>query len=1206
MTPSYTCFFHPRAGFDRAGLDDVCPECGRPYRWPLDNAPDSIGPYKVLGPKARGFYGTTYIVTKPPLSQKRLLKIVPKKTYIVMGKSWETECEEHALLATPNQPHFARLIDCGEASVDFRGDVIECYWAELDYYDGPTLKELLEKGEADVLAVAQIALDLLEMLRVLEMKERHHNDLHAGNIIVAQLAESELRRTPPDIERSLRAVAIDFGSLAPAPKAGRPSDRERIGEMLIAVAEKLLRSNPDQSDSRIYRLAAVLTQLRDIFSPAPGTTVQPTYEEISALVKRAVSFVDEVDWDEDDPIASFTEGYNAQTLRPSTVARLLVDDEKWTTDIATGGAQVVLGMRGCGKTMLLRSLDFHARVASARNAQIDPMGKIRDDHFVGLFVSGQRLLDARRGDDVDFRPLLFVAYAREAARVIRHLEQIGTSDLDPQATSYVMDVLRTHVGGLPDEVVLSPVSSELDHSLSRLLSQVAAAKVVLTLGASSATAFQDLARALARASSVWGNVRILFLLDDISTRYLTSVLIAQVLAEVLFQSDVCAFKITTEAQTWITILRSPGNVEILREERDFKRFDLGERVGRRLAKDGWRFIDALLTRRLEEIDRAKVFGGRPAAEILGRHSLQHIAEQIVDSEATSVQRKQIYFGIDALSSICVGNIGDTIGLFDRMMEAVAGAPAVPIPSTAQHKAFMDYCVQRLFELNTRMVDLKDFAMGFADAAHELLRRSGAKKSGASERLRQYTKVYVRLGDRDSGELFQRVRELIDAGVFVFDGGSPRSKTRDFDPLQHFILAYRKLLGLSSFIPLSDRDRFELSGTALKEWLESPRGSADILIRNQDNSEGVEDDDDIESNDEVGSMRPGRNGGQTIASQGLLLLPGTSSVRFRAAPPDLPKVTVETLSLGDLANAKSLFVFTALGFEQRALESTNRLLAIACVRSAIAVDYPRPLRSDAVEAALKAAGAHLRLIRSPDEIVFDDDSSDLLIDVTGMKTTFVFEGVRRALRSRRKIWVLYTGAKQYAPTDEEIGAVLSGRDEDNLSSADLEQLRALASGESHEYEFVRLMPPRDDITRPLALLAVASPKIMRLEKLVAERSFDQLYLLTSSRKTLRGQLSRLAASAVAISVGNGRVHEVSSTGLQENVELLERLYRDAFVQGGMDVAFGLTGSKVQGVAMAALSERVKVAEAWYVTPSSYDADTFTGGTGESKVFRIALE
>jgi hypothetical protein len=60
-------------------------------------------------------------------------------------------------------------------------------------------------------------------------------------------------------------------------------------------------------------------------------------------------------------------------------------------------------------------------------------------------------------------------------------------------------------------------------------------------------------------------------------------------------------------------------------------------------------------------------------------------------------------------------------------------------------------------------------------------------------------------------------------VFVLEAGpdAPRTKTRDSNPITQFILTYRKLFGLSNFIGLSQRDRFELSGDDLEEWLSHP-------------------------------------------------------------------------------------------------------------------------------------------------------------------------------------------------------------------------------------------------------------------------------------------------------------------------------------------------------------------------------------------------
>ena len=54
------------------------------------------------------------------------------------------------------------------------------------------------------------------------------------------------------------------------------------------------------------------------------------------------------------------------------------------------------------------------------------------------------------------------------------------------------------------------------------------------------------------------NAPVFFLLDDVSTRHLDEVSIRDLVSQLLFSSESCAFKIATETQTLELVLRSPG------------------------------------------------------------------------------------------------------------------------------------------------------------------------------------------------------------------------------------------------------------------------------------------------------------------------------------------------------------------------------------------------------------------------------------------------------------------------------------------------------------------------------------------------------------------------------------------------------------------------------------------------------------------------
>ena len=64
--PSFGCFAHPSKGFEDRTLDDRCPECDRPYRFPLTEHPTNIREFTIQRSLGRGFYGAIYLATSGP------------------------------------------------------------------------------------------------------------------------------------------------------------------------------------------------------------------------------------------------------------------------------------------------------------------------------------------------------------------------------------------------------------------------------------------------------------------------------------------------------------------------------------------------------------------------------------------------------------------------------------------------------------------------------------------------------------------------------------------------------------------------------------------------------------------------------------------------------------------------------------------------------------------------------------------------------------------------------------------------------------------------------------------------------------------------------------------------------------------------------------------------------------------------------------
>src|SRR5579884_838215 len=766
MPNYFCCFLDPAKSHEVRTLDDLCPDCGRPYGFPLDQPPEEISDYRVVQALGRGFYAATYLAERGALGRKYVLKVVPTSIYDFFAKDFQEECRLHLDVAEHSE-HLVDIVDMlGPIAIRF-GDVsVECHVAVLEYVEGPKLLDFVNDPARPATAIAQVSIDLLQLLRELEAKERYHNDLHDQNIIVQHLGAGSRRADAVDEE--VRAVAIDLGSLADASKsADRLGDLQSVARHLFSLARRLL-EDPDRAAETDYRLAAQLEEIGRMLTPDALKQRTPDFDHFIDLVRDAVRFVASP-WMEPGPLKRFNEAYNAQTLHPWFVSQLLVDPEgEWLPAVSTPEPQIITGMRGCGKTMLLRALQFHARAhAAQRNgAEGDRViEELRRDRYVGLYVSCNRLLDGLgdpSGELHEPYARLFLAYAREALRAVRHLRELDRSQVVLDFHAQLAAVVGRYLEG-SDE--LADVASEmaLERCLQRMSASLERGESTFTLSANHTIVFAQLAEAVRSCSPVWQNATVLYLLDDVSTRHLERNSVSTLLATLLFPSDSCAFKLTTELQTVEDILRSPGGIERARPGRDYEMFDLGAAVNERLRplSKGRQFISDILDARRRHFPPHPEI---PPMEVLGRIPLHQIAGEIVSSDRTARERKAIYQGINALTALCVGDIGDVIYLYEMMLRASAGREREPIDARIQHRCFREYCARRLYHLNRRDKRMRDFAMSFAQASHDLLVQSHRDlEAGNESRLRIYSKLYVSITTGDTARQFEQIRDLIDAG-----------------------------------------------------------------------------------------------------------------------------------------------------------------------------------------------------------------------------------------------------------------------------------------------------------------------------------------------------------------------------------------------------------------------------------------------------------
>ena len=1225
----FTCFFHPREDRSEHDISDSCPECSRPYSYPLDNAPGTIRDFRIVEPLGRGFYAATYSATYGNLGTKVVLKVTPKETYRHFNKDFNAESRLHVEVSQGTQ-HLAEIVDAFDSDVNFGDTVISCHVAHLQYVEGPTLgKFLSDPNNRTARNLAQISVDLFSLMQELSSKRLYHNDLHDKNIIIKQL-DRRSYRSGETIEPSIKAIAIDLGSLSEMSKSG-PLD-DRLGDLLQVVRHILnfrnyLLENPSSITDVEYRLAIQLDQIGHMLAPDPLSQKEPPYGDI--ITQLQIGFGrSSSPWKAPSELTSFSESYNAQTLHPGFVRQLLVDpDDEWLAAVSGNGPQVITGIRGCGKTMLLKAMQSHSQIIHNvdNSSDIDEaIVKIEKEGYLGLYVPTNRLLDtlgSTPGPVHEPYARLFVAYALEAIRAAMHLGELKPGLVSPGYWQYIGKVVTAYIKGTSG-LNEAPTETALESQLFAILVSLDRGEDRYTLAGSPAVAFPQLAEAVRSISSVWANATVLYLLDDVSTRNLGESDIAELLGTLLFAHPSCAFKMTTEVQTMELLLKSPGLVETARIGRDYDTYDLAAKVVDSLNNGkGIEFVERILA------SRARFYPKHPAHEprkLLGEASLEQIARDIAATTPNAPQKKEVYRGINALTALCVGDIGDILKIYEAILTHFDGS-TLPISFEKQSGEFQEYCSKQLYHLNRRKGELKDFALSFARAAHNLLVKSSkAAETSRRRQLRQHTQIYVRVTTGDMVWQFEKLRELVDAGVFVLRGGPdvPRTKTRDSNPTQHFILSYRKLYGLSSFIGLSNRDRFELSGEDLLAWLENPASGDRILGRNLGLAEG-QDDGERPTGDTVFSnanpvpsdekadrqlVMPMVMVNHQVAAADHEQLTNANNIQtatsYANSVSRLPIITeIEDISddSGSIAT-----VVSALGFEDRTLTSAVRLFSKLTSKDVVLVRYQDPGLGDKIRAKAREASANIREVEY-DEVVQDTfvlPEGEIVVDVTGLAKPAIFRLVTQALSRDHTVVIAHTQAEVYYPLDEDIEPILASTGPDDMFTV-LERAQRIWTGEKGPYEFVRLFSSDVDQARRRLLCAAVSPQHERLLSLVEQRDYDGLCIIEPTENTPRTRLAKLAADVATQGRFGSRRVSVDSDDLIGIMSLLGNQFDEFYSRNWFDIEFGLTGSKMHTVACAAASAVLKIAQCWYVKPREFDPNRFTKGAKRTRFFRISL-
>jgi len=1200
---------------------EKCPKCGYSMKFPLEYPPELIDKYKVLKPLSRGFYGITYVV-EDKLKRKKVLKIISKELYKKYNKDFEEESLNHAK-AAEGTIHIVELIDTMESMVEFsNGITVDCDIAILEYVEGETLQDILDSDKLlKANTIAQIAIDMFNILDALYNKHINHNDLHEENLIVAELKNDTKRAD--QIDNMIKVVAIDLGSVADENKSNpldnRSSDVHWVSSYLMKLSEKIL-DNSDETDEQDYRLASILDNYARILLPEITNQRIPNFEEIINKIKDSYH-IQTMPWNQELHLKSFSDFYNAQTLEPWYIPDLIVDfSDKWLNAVSNKGPLVITGMRGCGKTMLLKAMQFHARAKNARlksKTIKTQLTYLEEDGFLGLYVNCNRLLDEPGIDNKKplFEPLsrIFVAYVIEAIKALRHLRDIEPNIVRGDYYKLITEVCQLHISGFSFNLE-SGSESLLEKKLLSILASLNKKEEKYKVQGNPVNIFPSLSAALKKSSKIFNTHYILFLLDDVSTRYLSKENIEVLLSSLIFQDEECSFKFTSEIQTIEQRLYSPGQIEKVKVGRDIETFDLGSAVNDKIRdrkKDGGSnfILDILNKRKAHNRKHPNI----APQYLLGDTSLGSIAKSIVERQ-TKLQKKEIYHGLSALAGICIGDIGDIIFLYDKILEKYEPTK-VPIPKNIQNQCYQELCSLRLHEINKRGSDLQDFALSFARASHDLLMKSYKEKS---RRLRIYSSIYIRITEGETEAIYEKIRKLIDAGIFVFSGGAntPRTLGNDTNPINQFVLTYRKTLGLSNLIGLTQSDRFELSGKNLENWINNPDKGKDILTKTVGGADSVRDiiefdDTEIEETfKDIPKKETLLDFIDEIENDQVATIEDTSKIVEKLKKlVELKAPNSVDLSEEDIINLKPEIYITALGFEKRTLESIRRNLSLISPQKIILIKYEEEGKSKEIIKLLEEKNFKYEIVYYNDvktNLTLPDKT--ILFDISGMSKSMIFNIVRNILMNVKNVFIAHTYAKMYYPIDKEIDDLIASSQSDNIFKMLEEISSKIQKGEELEtqkIELYNLLLSDSDESRQRVLVACSNEKYEKLFKLLDNREFDIVNVFVSDKSTGKDKLGNMAADVIKQSYPDTNISLVDNKNLQNLLNILTEKYFMYYLYQNCNFEIALTGSKSYTVACAAISAKFKISQCWYLTPSKWNTENFSEGVGKTHYYKIEL-